>query len=59
MCVYSLMTDLMSYDKLPPSEHGWQAGEFCVAKSSHNDCWYRGRIEKLASAGLFEVFGSC
>ena len=56
MCaVCSLMVELASYETALPSSRVWVEGDFCVAKYSQDDRWYRGKIEKRAEDNMFEV----
>ena len=56
MCaVCSLMVELASYETALPSSRVWAEGDFCVAKYSQDDRWYRGKIEKRAEDNMFEV----
>lgn len=49
-----LMDNLDNYNRLSAGDQIWKVGEFCVAKYTQDDRWYRGRIEKQLD-DLFEV----
>ena len=53
------MVELASYETASPSSRVWAEGDFCVAKYSQDDRWYRGKIEKQAEDNVFEVSLTC
>ncbi|XP_076467185.1 RING finger protein 17-like [Babylonia areolata] len=53
--LFSLMVEMSSYDMAYWVSHNWAPGEFCAAKSGHDQRWYRGCILVVRDDGLCEV----
>ncbi|KAK7107702.1 RING finger protein 17-like isoform X2 [Littorina saxatilis] len=51
----NLMVELADYETVPVTDREWKEGEFCVAKYSNDDRWYRARIVQKVADDLFEV----
>ncbi|XP_076445167.1 RING finger protein 17-like [Babylonia areolata] len=50
-----LMTELAAHETEAPPERAWKAGEFCVAKYSQDDRWYRAKITTVLEDGSYVV----
>ncbi|XP_025098340.1 tudor domain-containing protein 1-like isoform X2 [Pomacea canaliculata] len=52
----SLMTEMSEYNSADQMDREWKVGDYCAARYSKDQSWYRGRVRRNLEDGSFEVF---
>lgn len=49
------MTEMSEYNSADQMDREWKVGDYCAARYSKDQSWYRGRVRRNLEDGSFEV----